>query len=231
MADPTSLRALISSDAPLTWVITGDSITQGMTHTNGSRAYPDHLHEIIRRDLARSRDALINTAISGHRLSDILEDFDHRVAQWRPTVVTLMIGTNDCAELPDRPAVSAGAFELQVHEFLDRVRALEAIPVLQTPPPVDAANAPNRRRIGEFVGAIRTAAEGSGTILVDHFARFTALFTALAKATGPWALMDDPFHPGALGHAAIAAELTEVLGVAGTGVTLRRLRAEVAARF
>ena len=60
-ADSTRLRALLSSDAPLTWVLTGDSITHGLIHTRGARSYPEHLHELIRGDLGRVQDIVINS--------------------------------------------------------------------------------------------------------------------------------------------------------------------------
>ncbi len=76
-------RAVSSARPPLTWVLTGDSITHGLVHTQGGRTYAEHLHEIVRGELGRVHDALIDTAISGWRIVQILDDFDRRVATWR----------------------------------------------------------------------------------------------------------------------------------------------------
>ncbi|MGM7670834.1 SGNH/GDSL hydrolase family protein [Microbacterium sp. A93] len=208
-AEASRLHDALASDAPLTWVITGDSITHGLVHTQGERSYPDHLHELIRGDLARTRDIVINSGISAHRITNILEDWDRRVAAWSPDVVTLMIGTNDCATGEARPFTTPENFTASLGEFVARVRESGGIPVLVTPPSVDAANAPERARIGEFAEAIRAVARESDTILADPYERFAAL----GSGGVPWRLMSDPFHPSAAGHALLALILAETLGI------------------
>ena len=212
-ADLTRLRALISDEAtPLNWVCTGDSITHGLFHTLGARNYVDHLHELIRGDLARVQDVVINTAISGWRIVLLLEDFERRVAMWKPDVVTLMVGTNDCSDAGVFPVIEPAEFAASITEFVHRVRALGAIPVLFTQPAVDPLRAPERARIGAFAQAVRDVAAAEQTILVDQFARFAAMG---ANHTGgiPWALMNDPFHPNGAGHALLALEAAEALGL------------------
>lgn len=198
--------ALAGSD-PLNWVITGDSITHGLVHTQGGRSYAEHLHELIRGELGRTRDAVINTAISGHRLPDILGDFERRVSSWTPAVVTLMIGTNDLSTLPDSPRVEPEEFAASLRDLVSRVRGIGAIVVLQTPPSIDTPNAPGRERLVEFADAVREVAVSEDVILVDQHARFTEL----GNGRVPWGLMNDPFHPNAAGHAALALELANVL--------------------
>ncbi|MBS1699274.1 MAG: SGNH/GDSL hydrolase family protein [Actinobacteria bacterium] len=225
-ADSDALARALAADAPLTWVITGDSITHGLVHTQGGRTYAEHLHEIVRGELGRVHDALIDTAISGWRIVQILEDFDRRVATWHPQVVTLMIGTNDCSDAGVFPVIEPGEFAASLTDFVRRVRALGAIPVLLTPPAVDVRNAPERGRIAEFAQATRDVAAAEDTILVDPYARFAEL----GNGGVPWGLMNDPFHPNAAGHQALALELATVLGLdpAGSRV-LPKLRADVAA--
>lgn len=220
------LQQVLKGQDPITWVVTGDSITQGLRHTNGARSYPEHLHEIIRGDLGRRQDTIVNTAISGDRLSDILDDFPHRVARWSPRVVTIMIGTNDCALIEGEPRVEAGAFAESLKTFLFRVQALGAIPVVQTPPPVDAGGASNRSRLPEFAAAARGVAAGAGAILVDQYEHFLGL----GGDRFPWPLLDDPFHPGALGHAALALGLASGLGLPADLPTLHHLRGALRAR-
>ncbi|WP_045256740.1 SGNH/GDSL hydrolase family protein [Microbacterium hydrocarbonoxydans] len=208
-SDVRRLAEALGGAAPLTWVITGDSITHGLVHTQGARSYPEHLHELVRGELGRTRDIVINSAISGHRLTDILGDFDRRVASWRPDVVTLMIGTNDLSTGPDRVTVEPADFAASLGEFVDRVRALGAIVVLQTPPSIDVPNAPGRERIVDFVEAVREVAASEDALLVDQHTRFTAI----GHGGVPWGLMGDPFHPNAAGHAALALELARELGI------------------
>lgn len=231
MTDAAGLRSLLTADAPLTWVMTGDSITHGLIHTRGARNYVDHLHELIRGDLGRVQDAVINTAVTGWRIPLILDDFERRVETWRPDVVSLMIGTNDCSTTWVEPVISPTAFGTDVASFAARVRALGAIPILQTPPAVNLLHAPDRARIGEFAQAIREVAERDGVVLVDQH----AVFTSFSVGTGPgneqmpWGLLDDAFHPNAAGHAAIALELARVLHVdTGESRVLTDLAARVA---
>lgn len=215
----------------MTWVMTGDSITHGLIHTRGARSYVEHLHELIRGDLGRVQDVVFNTAITGWRMQLILEDFERRVAVWRPDVVTLMIGTNDCTTVWLDPIVEVSEFRASVGEFVSRVRQLGAIPVLQTPPTIDLLRAPDRERIGEFVQAIREVAASEGVMLVDQH----AAFAAFAEGTGPgneghpWGLLDDAFHPNADGHAALALELARGLGLTD-GVDASRVVTDLAAR-
>ncbi|WP_449407260.1 SGNH/GDSL hydrolase family protein [Microbacterium maritypicum] len=208
-SDLARLADLLADAEPRNWVITGDSITHGLVHTQGGRSYAEHLHELIRGELGRTRDIVVNSAISGHRITDILDDFDRRVATWTPAVVTLMIGTNDLSTNPGDPFVEPAVFTASLREFVARVRALGAIPVLQTPPSIDVPNAPGRDRIAEFADAVRTAASTDDVILVDQNVRFAEL----GGGGVPWGLMNDPFHPNAAGHAALALELATVLGI------------------
>lgn len=209
-SDRLRLAELLSGDEPVNWVITGDSITHGLAHTQGERSYPEHLHELIRGELQRTRDIIINSAISGHRIVDILGDFERRVSSWQPHVVTLMIGTNDLASGPAWPvSVEPSEFAEGLRTFVTRARALGAVPVLQTPPPIDVPNAPGRERILAFVEAVREVAASEDTILVDQYARLTEI----GNGGVPWGLMDDPFHPNGAGHAALTIELAGALGI------------------
>ncbi|MGO2520556.1 MAG: SGNH/GDSL hydrolase family protein [Microbacterium sp.] len=229
MTDAARLRALLESDAPLTWVMTGDSITHGLIHTRGARNYVDHLHELIRGDLGRGQDAVINTAISGWRLPLILDDFERRVSVWRPDVVTLMIGTNDCSTIWVDPVVDSVSFGADVAAFVAQVREAGAIPVLQTPPGADLLHAPDRGRIGEFAQVMRGVAERASVVIADHY----TFFAEFSAGTGPgneatsWGLLDDAFHPNAAGQAAIALQLARALGI---DVTDSRVLTDLTAR-
>jgi lysophospholipase L1-like esterase len=212
-SDATALRTLLDSGTPLNWVLTGDSITQGMVHTQGARNYVEHMHALIRGDLDRVQDAVINTAIGGWRLNQLLDDFDRRVATWRPHVVTLMIGTNDCVSAPGEPLIEPAWFASSLTDFVTRVRELGAIPVLQTPPTIDPLYAPERTRIVDFAQAIRDVAAAQATLLVDQYARFAELGAGRPGGVAS-GLLNDPFHPGAAGHSLIALALADALELA-----------------
>jgi acyl-CoA thioesterase-1 len=64
---------------------------------------------------------------------------------------------------------------------------------------------------------VRDVAASEGVILVDQYARFAEL----GAGGVPWGLMNDPFHPSATGHAALALELANVLGIRPDGPRAR----------
>lgn len=222
----TRLRAALVAPTALNWVMTGDSITHGLVHTKGGRSYVEHVHELIRGEIPRLRDVVINTAISGHRIPQILDDFERRVAQWNPDVVTIMIGTNDCSTGGVFPIIEPEEFGASLVDFVGRVRELGAVPILITPPPVDAARAPERARVWDFSAEIHRVASDSDVILVDVL----NAFEHVGGGQFPSGLMNDAFHPNSAGHAAIAVEVARALSISPEcSRTLPLLNAEVAA--
>src|SRR5690606_9420213 len=127
IGDKERIQEILKQKAPAIWVFTGDSITAGVKHTQGYRSYPEVFGERIRWELHRSRDIIINSAISGNTSQHIVDDFDWRVKQFKPTVVSLMVGTNDCSD--DRK-ISLQKFEENLVFLIKGVRELGAIPIL-----------------------------------------------------------------------------------------------------
>ena len=84
-----------------------------------------------------------------------------------------------------------------------------------------------RRQVGcqQAQGKVGEVAASEDVILVDQLARYTAL----GNGGVPWGLMGDAFHPNAAGHAALALELANALGIRPPGSrTLTMLAAHVA---
>src|SRR5690606_18803351 len=96
---------------------------------------------------------------------NILDDFTWRVEQFRPGVVSLMIGTNDCAT----GRVPFEKFEENLRLLIGKFRQLGAIPVLHTPNIIIPGKAQNRTRLGEYVEVIRKEAASANLILVDNY--------------------------------------------------------------
>jgi lysophospholipase L1-like esterase len=103
------------SDQPMTWVMTGDSITQAVLHTHGERGWVEHVHERIRWQLDRQTDIVVNTGVSGWRARDVLSSYDHLIGRFQPDVLSISLGTNDAR---------AGLEGLT--EFRDAMRAIIA---------------------------------------------------------------------------------------------------------
>ncbi|MCB8046061.1 SGNH/GDSL hydrolase family protein [Microbacterium oxydans] len=133
---------------------------------------------------------MINTAITRWRADLILADFEGRVACWRPDVVTLLIGTNDCTTRWLDPVIEVSEFADSVAGFVRRVRELGAVPVLQTPPPADLSHAPDRAHRHRFAQAIRDVAAAEEAILVDQSTRRSPCYYSAGTGPGnegtPW---------------------------------------------
>lgn len=193
---------------PLIWLFTGDSITHGAKHTHGYRSYPEIFAERVRWELGRTRDIVINTGISGNTTQVILDDFDWRIGQFRPNVVSLMIGTNDCAN---------GRIEIEIFEknlilLAVKIRDLGAIPVFHTPNIIISDKAPERLRLPEYVSVMRNIALKEKIILVDNYSHWeNTIREGKLNVFKEW--LNDPLHPDGEGHSEIARLMFKELSV------------------
>lgn len=211
--DLLKIKALLSAKQPLKWVFAGDSITQGAKHTLGYRSYPEIFAERVRWEMKRVRDVVINTAISGNTSSDILNDYEWRVAQFAPAVVFIMIGTNDASV---KKEISTAQFRINIEELVLRIRKAGGIPVLQTPNVIVTEKAAGRERLKDYVPVLREVSELKSTILVDHW----AYWEGKAKQNpdevyGKW--MSDELHPNGKGHDEMAKILFKKLEIFDAG--------------
>lgn len=206
--DLERIRTLLAGKDPLKWVFVGDSITHGAKHTYGSRSYPEIFGERVRWELRRVRDVVINTAISGNTSLDILNDYEWRIRQFLPSVVFIMVGTNDAAV---KRAISTDRYREALVAIVRRIRNEGAVPVLQTPNAVVLEKAGGRERIGEYMEVIRSVAAAEGTILVDHWAYWTDRARADIVEVRKW--YSDELHPNGRGHDEMAKLLFKAIGI------------------
>ncbi len=210
LSDRDKITDLLKKKDPLKWILTGDSITAGVKHTHGYRSYPEVFSERLRWEMKRSRDHIINTGISGNTTRSIVEDFDWRIKQYNPSVVSLMFGTNDCA---DGRNISLQLFKTNLDYLVSGVRALGAIPILQTPNLIITDKAPERSSLYKYVEVIKSVAEEQKVILVDNWEYWKQAIekTSQAKVFKEW--LNDPLHPNGGGHAEIARLMFRELGI------------------
>jgi lysophospholipase L1-like esterase len=199
------VKAFLRSKDPVKWLFYGDSITHGALHTFGCRDYTELFSERLRFELGRPRDIVIKTAISGNNTRSLLADFEWRVAQFRPHVVFLMIGMNDCSSKND---ITLEEFERNLHELADRVLAIGGRPVLQTSSPILPGTAPDRTpHFGSYMDAVRRVAADRALPLIDH----TRFWLQSEAKLYYW--MSDAFHPNNWGHMAFAELLYRELDI------------------
>lgn len=201
------IKALLAGKDPVIWLITGDSITHGALHTLGWRSYPEHFAERVRWELRRVRDIVINTGISGDRIPGVLVDLDWRVLQFRPHVVSLMFGMNDCGAGPD----GRDKFREDLGTLVTRIRAAGAIPLLNTPNTIYLANAQSRSDLPAYADIVREYAVANDIALVDHWKHWQEARPNQEDLL-PW-IEDRSIHPGVYGHREFAKEIFRVLGI------------------
>ncbi|MEV7019746.1 GDSL-type esterase/lipase family protein [Streptomyces sp. NPDC093991] len=216
LADFGALSGILNSDTPATWVITGDSITHGALWTNGWRSYAEHFQERVRWELGKPKntDFVVDTGVSGATTNDLVAAFPQRVAAFSPRVVSIMLGTNDVATSGIGPAV----YRANLVRLVTAVRALPggAVPVLQTPNPVDLARWSNRTALGDYAETMREVAREHGVVLIDHHAHWLAAH----GGSVPTRLLGDGLHPDQRGHLFLAHKMIRDLRVfdPGSGV-------------
>lgn len=199
------LKALLMRPEPVTWLFTGDSITHGALHTFGWRDCTELFRERILWELRRGNDAVINTAYSGYTTQGLLSQFELRVARFKPDVVFIMIGMNDCSDC----RVPLSEFTQNLRELAARIQAWDGLPVLQTTCPVISGKAGSREtHLPAYMAAVCQAAAELQVPLVDHFAHWNK---HPEQQRFYW--MSDPFHPNECGHRAFAHLLFRDLGI------------------
>lgn len=201
LTDLDRIQRVLKQELPAIWLFSGDSITAGVEHTHGYRSYPEIFAERIKYELGRSFDQVINTGISGYTTSNIIQHFEWNIKHFKPTVVSLMVGTNDAAE--DRE-ISLKEFERNLDKLVNRIRMLEVIPILHTPNLIIKEKAPERSRLQDYVEVIKQVAIEKEMILVDNWTHWqqAADASSLTKVYKEW--LNDPLHPNGRGHSEIA---------------------------
>lgn len=208
--DLQKIKELMAGKIPLKWIFSGDSITQGAKHTIGYRSYPEIFAERVRWELGRVRDFVINTAISGNTSKDILQDFDWRIGQFKPGIVSLMVGTNDASE---KKEISVDAFKQNNLDLIDKIRASGAIPILQTPNIIIIEKAKGRERINDYISVTRDVAAEKKVVLVDHFANWNDTANGISRNEIVTKWLNDELHPNGVGHSQMAKLLFRKLSI------------------
>lgn len=202
--DQGKLRARMMSKEPITWLFTGDSITHGALHTKGWRSFVEIFAERVRFEARRPRDIVINSGISGDSTAGLIPDLEWRVLRFKPDVVFVMFGMNDCVKGPD-----LAGYEANLRKITAAVRAQGGIPVMMRVNPA-VPGSPREKvvsKLGEYMEAAAKVARDERLITVDHF--------------GDWnrepgkirAMMNDDIHPNALGHQEMAIRILKVVGL------------------
>ncbi len=199
------IKKMLASKQPLVWLFYGDSITHGASHVQGFKNYAEIFAERVRSELGRCHDAVINTAISGNTIRDLLNEYDQRVERFHPDLVFLMIGMNDCSTTR---GISVEEFEGKLQELCARFEKSGALSVLQTTCPILPNTSPDRApHFDSYMDRVRSVAKNRNLPLVDH----TRVWRE--QAWKHYFLMNNEFHPNHFGHVLFAQTIFRDLGI------------------
>lgn len=201
------IKALLEREEPMRWVFAGDSITHGAAHTIGWRDYTELFSERLRWELRRVRDMVIKTGISGWKITDLAADLDWNVLQFRPHVVSMMFGMNDCTLGPE----GLDIFEETYIAMIERIREeTGAAIVLHTPNAIcSCSGEPRLSHLAAYRDAILALSAKTCVPCIDHYAEWAA--NEESGAMHHW--LADGFHPNEYGHRAFARSLLQALNI------------------
>ena len=187
----------MSSEEPLTWLFMGDSITHGALWTKGYDSVPQTFDKYL-DFLGRNQDVVINTAVSGATAGSTLRTIEHRLEQYTPDVVAIMLGTNDAANSYS----DGGSYEANLEAIISAVRAKNPDAVIVLRSPTGHWTGSN---VVPYCETMKRVAEAHGLIYVDQYTETQeALDTYSSWIKGSQLFYGNNLHPGALGQLAMA---------------------------
>lgn len=189
------------------YVAIGDSSTEGLDDPDGQGGFRGWANRLAERIAAVQGSLLYaNLGIRGRRTRQILEGQLEPALAMQPDLVTVFSGTNDVVSRGFDPGTVARDMEAIQRALIGAGATVLTFTLPDLTPVMPLARwiAP---RVHALNDALRSAANASGTILVD--------FAIYPMASDPrlWSL--DRLHANAAGHARIAAALADALALPG----------------
>lgn len=202
----TRPRLFGSGGETLRYVILGDS-----TAVSVGGDYEHGLAVESARHLASHRKVeLINVAVSGARIHDVLFEQLPRVDLTHTDVVLLDVGANDVIRL-----TSSHSFDRDFGRVIDSIFAQNREVKIVVTGSADMGSPPRIPRLLRPLAAFRT--RRLNTIVRRHVERSNLTFAPIAEQTGPLFRKDptlfsgDRFHPNDRGYAVWTAVINEAL--------------------
>jgi acyl-CoA thioesterase I len=193
-----TVKRLLDSDKPVTWMFAGESAASATDLAQGRRNFTDHFSDRIRTELARMLDVVINTGNTGETASSLLKNIEWRVLRFHPEVVSILIGRKDS----ERGPAGREPFRNSLEQIVEIVRESGAILVLHTPNRIDAAKAGPLADLEYYVRILRDVAREYNLPLVDHWEHWKQQKPS-AEALRTW-LAADGVQPGVYGQREMA---------------------------
>lgn len=191
-------------------VCIGDSITEQNYHLEGRLNYVGLLTERL-MELYNRKSNVFNAGKSGDTTQGILERLDEDALRFRPDLVTIMVGMNDAVSGID----GITPFKHNLQQLVERIATSGSEVLLLTQNRVDF-------HIQEQSVLLRTSYPSYAAAIEEVALQAKIPFCNIYERWGQYVqgqtnnhlmLMHDSIHPGARGHAFIAAQLYHYLGI------------------
>lgn len=199
-------------------VTLGDSITKGVRPgVKPEETFAARLEAGLRAGGADV--SVVNVGIGGERTDQALKRLAKDVLAQKPSIVTIMYGTNDSYVDQGKSAsrITVEEYRTNLGKLVDELRAAGITPVLMTEPRwgktarLNGVGEHPNVQLEKYVAACRTVAAEKRTPLVDHFQHWTA---AEAKGTDIGGWTTDQCHPNPAGHQVLAELMLPVVRAA-----------------
>lgn len=159
-----TLKRLADDPQPVTWVFTGDRLTDGK-FSAGWQDFSEQFGERVRLELARSQDVVISTSTTDGTVDELLANLQYRVFRFRPEVVILMVGLADSKG----GQTHLDQFRASLTDVVEQIRQRGSAVVLQTPHRFDVSAYPQYASVRSYVRTTREIAHKLSLPCVDHW--------------------------------------------------------------
>ncbi|HEY8464666.1 MAG TPA: SGNH/GDSL hydrolase family protein [Bacillota bacterium] len=153
----------------------------------------------------------INRGISGNRTKDLKDRWEVDCIQLRPTVVSILVGINDCwRRFDSNDPTTTAEFEANYRFLLERLQETEVRQIILCEPfvlPFPEDRRQWREDLDPKIGVVRDLAREFHTLLLP----LDAIFHRAAVERPPQFWVPDGVHPSEAGHALIAKEWLRTL--------------------
>ena len=201
------IKKRIADKEPIIWVFTGDSITHGALHTYGWRSYVEHFQERVRFEMRRMTDIVINSGISGDTMKGILARDEWRIFQFKPQIISVKIGMNDCRD----GEKGLTFFKESLEKLIEKTNKQKIHLILNTPNLIQFELDKARQSLPLYVETIREISKERKIPLVDHY-DYWLKETKGSSRLQMW-LNDGSIHPNNFGHIVLARKIFQDLGI------------------
>lgn len=199
----------------------GDSITDcGRARPVGANygaglggGYVNLAHALITASHPDRHIRVLNTGISGNRVTDLESRWEADVLAHEPDWLTILIGINDVwrhFDSPGIPQVNEATFTATLQRLVERTAPSVSGIILMTPFYLETnRDDPMRKQMDHYGAAVKSVATQANALPVDVQAAFDTWLAGQPTQL----LCGDRVHPNTTGHMIIARALVKALGL------------------